>query len=152
MELDIAGDRDAERAHFGLRQGVQRCLQLLDEPGAVATAKIGPGVRDRGRGEGHGTHGPRLEPASFFVGPGNDLDRQIRFDPGILKAFHRLEGRKGSQSAIEASAGRLAVEVAADDEGGLFGKAAFAPDEQVRHRILKHAKTARERALGQKAP
>ncbi len=91
------------------------------------------------------------EAAAFFVCPGNDFHGQIGFHPRILKALHHLERGKDSQSPIEPASGRLAVQVASNQERGAFGRTPFMAHEEVGHRILEHTKSARLGIAGQQA-
>src|SRR5690606_24826882 len=56
----------------------------------------------------------RLETAPFLIRPVDDLDGGLGLDTGIVERAYDFEARQNAEGAIETAAGRLRVQVAAD--------------------------------------
>ena len=103
MKFEISRYRKSERTHSGLRQGFQCGVQVVGKQAAVIAVQVHPILGDFTGGEGRRTHAAGLITAALLVRPGYDLDRDGRFNAGILECFQNLEGSQRSQCPVEAS-------------------------------------------------
>ena len=74
--------------------------------------------------------------------PGLDLE--------VVERAHDLQGAEHAEHAVELAAGRLGVEMAADDDGGERGVLAAAPSEHIAH-LVNLDRAARRFAPGWKS-
>ncbi len=148
VQFDITGDRPAEWPGDGLRQAVERRGQFVRQDCAVGRPAVQQGVGHGTVDEGLGAHAAGSKAASFLVRPDDEFKGGFGLSARILKAFQHLQCGKRAERTVEAPAGRLRVEMAADQEGGKPITAAGSPHEEVRGRILKDRKAAGSGDLG----
>ena len=68
-------------------------------------------------GKDERAHRTRREAAALLVGPGDDRDRMVGLDTGIVEAFENLEASQHAVGAIETAAERLGIDMAAGCDG-----------------------------------
>ena len=124
----------ANSALAAIADAVQ-CLGHGDAFGIPARQNIvGGEIADIGRRRHHG----RRETRAFLVGPVDDADRHLGFDPGVIERANHLERRQRAEHAVELAAGRLGIEVRAEPDRGLRHVAALAKREHRTERIDMH--------------
>ena len=92
-------------------------------------------------------HRAGREPPAFLVGPGDQVERPLRRDPGVVQRFERLEPGEHAEDAIEPPARRLAVHVRAGDDRGCVRIAPGPAHEQIGDGIDRREVAARRRPL-----
>jgi hypothetical protein len=127
MALQKAVDRRADR---GLA-GIADLLECLADRDAVPVGDRKRVLdRDPPR-KAAGAPEPAAETTALLVAPVDQLDRRLGLDPGIVQHPDHLEGREHAVGAVEPAAGRLAVEMAADQHRRPVRIPALPPREDI---------------------
>ncbi len=87
--------------------------QGVGEAHALGVPDIGEGGERLRARPGHAAHAARREPAALLIRPGDDLDRPFELDAAVMQRAQHLEPRDHAIDAVEPSALRLAVHMAA---------------------------------------
>ena len=113
--LDVELEQRAERpATDRALAGVADALQLLaDRPAGVVLAGKAVVELEHAREHAGGDH-RRREAAALLVGPVDHLERRRGLDAVVVQRADHLERRQHAERAVELAAGRLAVEMAAE--------------------------------------
>ena len=89
--------------------------ERIDQPRALPICQLAHLLDLQAPGGGRRPEQAATEPSAFFVRPVHELQRHRR--PGARVHPQRLEGRHHTEAAVEPSAIRHRVEMAADDDG-----------------------------------
>ena len=90
-----------------------------------------------------GAHQAVAEATAFLIGPVDQLNGGLGDDAQIVQAAHHLQPGDHAQRAIEFSAGRLAVQMAAEQHRRSGWIAAGAASKHVADRVHPHRQTKR---------
>ena len=94
--------------------------ECIGEAHAVGIDDVGEILDAPEATPGHAAHAAGGEAAAFLVGPGHHLDRAAQHRAGAVQRGQRLEAGDDAVDAVEATAVRLRIHVAAgDDRGGV---------------------------------
>ena len=90
-------------------------FQFVAEASAILVgAVVRPVDRHLAR-EGQRAHHRRIEPCAFLVGPVDDLDRSFGFQPQIVERAQNFKAAQHTEDAVKTPAGRLRIQVTADE-------------------------------------
>ena len=92
--------------------------ECIGEAHAVGIDDVGEILDAPKATPGHAAHAAGGETAAFLVGPGHHLDRAPKHGAGAVQCGQRLEAGDDAVNAVEATAVRLRVHVAAGDHWG----------------------------------
>ncbi|MGY4344231.1 hypothetical protein ACVWXM_000695 [Bradyrhizobium sp. GM7.3] len=137
--LDVQFDEATELLEPDrLVAAITDAIERLADGGAISVLArqdvIGGEVADIGSGGHH----RGSEARTLFVGPVDDADRRLGFDPGVVQRADHFERTERSQNAVILAAGRLRVEMRADADGRLRHVASLAQPELRAERIGVH--------------
>ena len=131
--LEVSADLMRPRV-AGVADGLERIADA-DTVGIFVLQDI---VERVDAGEDAGAHERRHEARALFVGPGGDLERRVRMHAGVVQRADHFQAGHDAVGAIELAAVRLAVEVAAHDDGRRAAVGAFAAGEYVADAVHAH--------------
>ena len=132
VELEIAvggeGGGGGGTAVAGLVEGVA-------EGDTVGVVKGLDGGLVEGAGPDARAHHGLAEAGAFLVGPVDEFDGGFGFDAQLVQCAHDFQAGYDAEGAVELAAGGLAIEVAAEQDGGAGRVAAGAAGEHVAHLV-----------------
>ena len=116
------------------RRAHRHALQVGQRIGLVERIHAGPHAR---------AHQRVAEPAAFLVGPVHQFQRRLGDDAEVVQPAHHLQPGQHAERAVEFSAARLAVEMAAEQHRQAVRIAAGAAGEHVADRVDAHGQPGR---------
>jgi hypothetical protein len=141
VQFEVGGSHEAERLARQIGKRRLQSVERLTDADATGIAHGADLFDVAHAGKGLGAHHARRETAAFLIHPGDDNHIARRRFALFRQRDHRLKRSHHARRAIELSAGRLAVEMTADENGRRRAIAPGKRQEQIAGRIGRRRQT-----------